>query len=218
MTHAFPKPLYLAAILASVGCAHTAPQVQYVQYEPAPRTEALAIEAARHHPNAQPRERPLYPEQAPPPLAQGASLPPPAYITRRAQPQLAQPPYDDGAWSARGSSYSDFAPSYDYPYGYGYYAPAYPTYGYRLGYGVGWRANYGWRGGYRGWGPRFSVRADPWPSGRYHGFDGPRFHGHEVDHHHGDFRPSFGGASHESFHGSVHGGSRQPRTDIRVHR
>jgi hypothetical protein len=222
MTHWFPKVFALfgfATGLATIGCAQT-PQVHYAFRARAahadPRAEALAIQAAQQHPNAQPRVRPQYPEQTPPPLPQGSSLPAPAYVTRRQQPlQLSAPTFADAL--PRYSSYTDFAPSYAYPYGY--YAPAYPTYGYRLGYGSGWRSGYGgWRSGYGyGWGPRYAPHYNPWVSTR--AWDRPSNHRHQVDHHHGDYRPgshSFSRRSHD-FHGGGHG-SRPARTDIRVRR
>jgi hypothetical protein len=221
MTHWFPTAILLglvtATATATVGCAQT-PPVRYVYRAPDARAEAFAIEAAKHHPNAQPRVRPQYPEQAPPPLAPGSSLPAPAYVTRRTQPlQLAAPTFDDTAgWPSRDDSYSDYAPSYAYP---NYYAPAYPAYGYRLGYGVGWRSSYnGWPSSYGyGWGARYAPRHTSWSS------SSPHYHRYSVDHHHGsDYRPSLGiprlsAPSHGSFHAGDRG-SRPARTDIRLRR
>jgi len=200
-------PCLLASGLAATGCAAAPPPPpQYAYRLPDPQAEALAIEAARHHPNAQPRVRPEYPEQAPPPLPQGTALPPPAYITRRAEPNVAPAPsfMVEPQWSSGYSSY----PGYTAPYGY--YGPSYPRWGF--GVSLGWRSRYGWGG----WG---APVYDPWVGHRSLGYDRPSYH---ADHFHGEARSSWHSSgvsapSHGGFRGADHG-SRQPRANVRVGR
>lgn len=117
--------------------------------------EARAIEAAKRHPNAQPRVRPLLPEQAPPPLPAGQSLPAPLYITRRAAP-YAEPSnvviertvYADNPYRYRYGYGYGYRRPYGYglgwdPYGYGYYYPPRHRYGYGFSLGAPyWRSHH----------------------------------------------------------------------------
>lgn len=152
------------------------------------RAEARAIEAAKRHPNAIPRVRSQYPEQSPPPLPAGQSLPPPIYVTRRAPSaaQLAaaptvverdvyvQPParprYGLGVGFGYGYPYPYWSRSLWAPYGYGRYGYPY-GFGYQSGYGVGigawWRPSHHHAG--------FGLGRRP---GRLHLGRGFGFHGH----------------------------------------
>lgn len=218
MTHWFPKALLFATSLTSIGCAAAPPPPpQYVYRSPDPSAEALAIEAARHHPNAQPRVRPEYPEQAPPPLPQGSSLPPPAYITRRADPPTLAPPdfATEPTWSSGYAGYSGYGPGYasypyGYGYGYGYYPRAYPRWGF--GVSLGYRSRYGWD---RAYGYR-----DPWVGHLGRGYDRPSFRGQSAPHFHdgtaGGWRSgSVSSPSHGSFQAGGHS-FRQPRANVRI--
>lgn len=174
--------------------------------------EARAIEAAKRHPNAQPRVRPEYPEHAPPPLPAGQSLPAPLHITRRTAPAPSQvvverTVYDDSTyrsrpWYSLGYSYRrPWGAGWD-PYGYGYGSYYYPRarYGYDYGIGLGISAPL--------WGSRYLG----YPSyGRVHrlGWGGPRHH-----HHDWGFRGGFGGFG----RGSFRGGSGHVRSVFTRHR
>jgi hypothetical protein len=164
--------------------------------------EASAIEAAKRHPNAQPRVRPEYPEHAPPPLPAGQSLPAPLHITRRSAPAPApsqvlveRTVYDDSAyryrpWYSYGYSYRrPWGGGWD-PYGYGYGGSYYSRarYGYGFGIGLGISAPL--------WGSRYLG----YPSyGRGHrlGWDGPRHHHHNS----WGVRGGFGGFGRSGFRG-----------------
>ena len=103
------KHLALTAALTLAACAHARHKPDFVPMTP--EDEALAIEAARRHPNAVPRERPAYPELRPSSLA-------PVYVASPATVRV---------YST--SSYHP-GPTYSRPrwYGYGYrpwYAPSY---------------------------------------------------------------------------------------------
>lgn len=166
-----------AGLALSACAAQPAPPVRYSgSSESLAAREAREIAAARQHPNAQPRPRPLYPEQAPPPLAADAKLPPPMYVTRRSAPYPNYPasssvlvereiyPYSSYSYRPRYGFGLSYGYSYPYawgPYGYDYYPSRY-RYGYGLGFGVGLGAHYGYRGGY----------------GHSHGFHlgAPRYH------------------------------------------
>jgi|GEM_PF-5317437 len=160
---------------------------------------SLDIEAAKRHPNAQPRVRPEYPEHAPPPLPAGQSLPAPLHITRRSAPAPApnqvvveRAVYEDSGyryrpWYSYGYSYrrpwAGAGGGWDpYGYGYGYGGPSYSSharYGYGYGIGLGISA------------PLWGSRHLGYPSyGRAHrlGWDGPRHH-----HHSWGLRGGFGG-------------------------
>lgn len=148
-----------AALLGA--CArHPAPAVRYAGHsESLALAEARAIEAAKRHPNAQPRVRPQLPEQAPPPLAAGQTLPPPLHISRRSTPRGDAPQqvtiertvYDDSAYRYR-PWYSYRRPwgfgarlgwnpyGYGYGYGYGHYSRPRARYGYGYGAGLGFSA------------------------------------------------------------------------------
>lgn len=178
--------------------AHPAPPIRYrSEGESLALAEARAIEAAKRHPNAQPRVRPEYPEEAPPPLPSGQSLPEPLHVKRRAAPQLAH---------AAPSQVLVERTVYDAPhryrswYGYSYRRP------WSVGVGVGWdpywhggsyyypHAHYGY--GY-GIGLGFST-----PLWRSHlGYSSWARAGH---HHHSGLHGGFGGHHHHS-HGH-HGG------------
>lgn len=196
-------PLSAFAVLALSACAtEPAPVVRYSgDSQSLALREAREIEAAKRHPNAQPRERPQYPEQAPPPLAAGATLPAPIYITRRSAPYPNYPattssvevereiyagrPYRSGGRYGFGLSYGygyPYGGRYWEPYAYGYYPSSY-RFGYGLGLGVGAWGTY--RGGYSsGFGHSHSYR-----------LSAPRY----------NFGSSFGGGGHVR---SVGGGSR----------
>lgn len=144
-----------AAILAA--CAERpAPPIHYAGDSGSlALMEARAIEVAKRHPNAQPRVRPALPEQAPPPLPPGQSLPAPLSITRRAAPYADAPQPSDVR--VERTVYAE-AP-YRYGYGYGYRRP----YGFGFGwdpYGYGYysaprfRYGYGYNLGAPYWGPR----------------------------------------------------------------
>jgi hypothetical protein len=142
-----------------------------------PADEAAAIERAKQSPIAQPRQRPLYPEKSPPPLAAGAAPATSPMIARFAEASKAARTEPDAEDFDFGASYA--------PPDAGYrYAPAY-------GWGVGvdlWPGYYGWR---RRWYRPFGY-VDPWP----HRHWGP-------SHYHGDFRlraPSLGHSWHHSGH------------------
>jgi hypothetical protein len=160
------RALTVLAAAALAACAQQpAPAIQYAGNAPSlALMEAQAIEAARRHPNAQPRVRPQFPEKAPPPLAQGQTLPTPLYISRRAAPYADTAPPSNVLVERTvyaGNPYS-YRPRYGYgyayrrpygvgfgwdPYGYGYYPP-------RFGYGYG----YGYSA--PSWGSRHFHRAD----------------------------------------------------------
>jgi hypothetical protein len=137
-----------AAILGA--CAQQpAPAIRYGGHsESLALGDARAIEVAKRHPNAQPRMRPQYPEQVPPPLTAGQSLPAPLHITRRSTPYADAPApsnvlvertvYDESPYRYR--------PWYG-GYGYSYRRPL------SFGVGVGWDPlGYGY-----GYGPRFGY-------------------------------------------------------------
>ena len=164
-----------AAMALGACAAEQAPVVRYSGgSESLAAREAREIEAARRHPNAQPRVRPLYPEQAPPPLAAGATLPPPMYITRRSEP-YPDYPASSGVFDDRETywepSYS-YAPRYGFglSYGYGYpysssyygYYPSRYRYVHGLGVGPSWGARYG---SYSGYGHAHRYQLD---TPRYH--------------------------------------------------
>jgi len=214
------KAFLFVSSLAAVGCAGApAPPVAYGYVRSDARAEAQALEAARRHPNAQPRVRSEYPEQQPPPLPQGTSLPAPAYVTRRTQPSLAVPTIVEPVWDHHRRY--DYAPRYGsaYGYDYGYYSPsyAYPRYGFGLN--LGWRSGYGWSS----WGRPYygyGVYHDPWIGHRHFGGHYDRPHRHFSHHHHGGgFRHALDTprlSAPRGFSG-WHGGGRQ-RLDVRVRR
>ncbi|HTU63207.1 MAG TPA: hypothetical protein VMF89_32325 [Polyangiales bacterium] len=154
--------------------------------------EARAIEAAKHHPNAQPRVRPEYPEHTPPPLPAGQSLPAPLHLTRRSAPApstavVERTVYDDSAyrsrpWYSYGYSYRQpWGGGWD-PYGYGYGSYYYPRARYGYGYGIGLGIS----------APLWGSRYLGYPSyGRVHrlGWGAPHHHRH----HQSGFRGGFGG-------------------------
>jgi hypothetical protein len=83
------------------GCAAAPTPAPVYRAQWTPEAEARAIGAAKRHPIAQPRQRPLYPEQAPPPLpTRGlpSDAPPPYYRQEpyRQEPQFPEP-YDERA-------------------------------------------------------------------------------------------------------------------------
>jgi len=192
-----------AAVLGA--CAEQpAPAIRYGgDAESYALAEARAIEAAKRHPNAQPRVRPEYPEHAPPPLRAGQSLPAPLHVSRRSAPAAAPSPvvvertvYEDPSYRYRpwfGAGFNDgygyglgygrpwsFGVGWD-PYGYGYGSYYYPRarYGYGYGIGLGFSAPL--------WGSRYLG----YPSyGRVHGLGW----GGSRHHHHGwGFRGGSGG-------------------------
>jgi hypothetical protein len=82
-------PSAFVSLLALLGaCATAHPHAVYPTAAAYEEEEARAIEAAKHHPIALPRERPQYPEQTPPVLARRDPAPPPP------------PPASDGAENA----------------------------------------------------------------------------------------------------------------------
>lgn len=195
----------LTAALIGACARQPAPAIRYGGHsESLALVEARAIEVAKQHPNAQPRVRPAYPEQAPPPLPAGQSLPASLSITRRAARHAAVPAtsqvlvertvYDDAPnryrpWYGYGYSYRrpwSMGIGWD-PYGYGYYAPR-ARYGFGYGIGLGFSAPL--------WGSRYLG----YPSyGRSHrlGWDGPRHH-----HHYSGSRGVFGGFGRGGLRGS----------------
>ena len=228
MTHRFPVAYLLALGLAAVGCAEVPHRPPAHAYRKADlRSEALAIEAAKRHPNAQPRDRPQYPEQQPTPLPQGTAPAPPAYVTRRTQPSMAEPaaapPIVEPRWSGAYDRYNDYPPSgrYSYVPWYGDYAVSYPYPRYGFGLSLGWGSRHSWDG-WTSWGRPYGAYYDPWAGHRYGGsIDRPHSHRLFVDHQHGGFRhslgtPSLSAPGRAGFHGG--GGGRAPRTDIRVRR
>ena len=110
-----------AAVLGACA-AQPAPAIRYgTEHESYALAEARAIEAAKRHPNAQPRVRTELPEHAPPPLPAGQSLPAPLHITRRSAP-LATTPSSNQVLVER-TVYDDsyrYRPWYGSGYGYGY--------------------------------------------------------------------------------------------------
>ena len=193
----------LSAAVLGACAGQRAPAIRYGGDTPAyALAEARAIEAAKQHPNAQPRVRPEYPEHTPPPLTAGQSLPAPLHITRRSTPYTAaavpnqvlveRTVYDDSTyrgWGGYGYSYRrpwSVGIGWD-PYGYGSYYYPRARYGYGYGIGLGMSAPL--------WGSRYLG----YPSyGRVHrlGWDRPR-------HHHRDwgFRGGFGGFGRGGFRG-----------------
>lgn len=194
----------MVTLAASACAAHAAPPIHHGGHSQSlALAEARAIKAAKHHPNAQPRVRPQYPEQAPPPLPAGTSLPAPLHITRRSAPYADAPAptnvlvertvYDDYSYRYRpwyGYGYSYRRPwsigvglgwdPYGYGYGYGsYYYPPRVRYGYGYGIGLGLSA------------PLWGARHLAYPSyGRVHRLGWDRGH-----HHHwgsGGFGRGFG--------------------------
>jgi hypothetical protein len=196
-----------ASLSALTACAQQpAPAVRYahdahdVQLQAANDTEAQAIEAAKRHPNAQPRVRPQYPEQAPPALTPGTNLPEPLYASRRAASKAA-----DRAADARDAQYERAlyaASAYnDYRYGYGY---SYRRPFFSAGWGYGWDPyNYGYYGapGFR-YGYGLSLGAGHWGSSYY------RYPSYGRLHWPGRF--GWGGGGHQhwgSHHHGWHGGA-----------
>jgi hypothetical protein len=117
----------------------------------------------------------------------------------------------DPEWSDSYGGYSDYTPAP--AYGYGYYPPAYPRFGFGLG--LRWRSRY--------WGSSYTY-GDPWQRSGYgyRDYDRPSYHGQYVEHHHGDYRSGSVGShvsapSHGEFGGGAHGG-RSARTNIRIGR
>jgi hypothetical protein len=194
------RALTVIAAATLAACAQQpAPPIQYAGSAPSlALLDARAIEAAKRHPNAQPRVRPQYPEQAPSPLPAGQSLPPPLYLTRRSAPYVdAQAPinvvvernvYADNPYR-RGYSYGyrrpfGFGLGWD-PYGYGYYSPRF-----RYGYGYSLGAPF--------WGSRHHYQSH---LGGYGHFDRPgRLHLGAPSH------QGWHGGSSSHGHGSGHGG------------
>lgn len=176
-------------IIAGSACAREAQAVVRYPQELTPDREALAIEAAKRNPIAQPRVRPLYPEKSPPPLA------------NRGLPDQAPPPIpsypppssqeDQSGFSA--PVYSGPAPSYGYaaPYanwGVGIYYE--PWYARRYRYSSGWvdHAYY----------PHIGHSSRTWSSGaHYHDDYISRRYSHaggwSGSSSHSDFHPSHGG-------------------------
>jgi hypothetical protein len=139
--------------------------------------EAAAIERAKQSPIAQPRVRPLYPEEAPPPSPIAESAPPTSALVAR---------FEEASRASRSEPEST-----DFDFGDSYAAPGYvasPAYGWGVGVGL-WPGYYGWDRpfGYRtGWRSRSSSY-------------GAHYHGDYASHG-GHFG---GGFSHS--HGSHHG-------------
>lgn len=155
-----------AAWPACASSPHLAPVSAYTM---SPAEEAAAIERAKRSPIAQPRQRPLYPEKAPPPPAAGETPPPSAFIARFAEASQAARTEPD---------------SEDYDFGASYAPPGYPGYvdapGYGWGVGVGlWPGYYGYGWG-RPWYRPFGYRY----IGPHHHY-GPAagFGGHYHAHH-----------------------------------
>lgn len=61
----FKLGMLLCLITVSTGCGATPPRIYHPRARGA-KTEAQLFEAAKRHPNATPRVRPLFPDQAPP--------------------------------------------------------------------------------------------------------------------------------------------------------
>lgn len=121
----------------------------YAESRDLAQVEAAAIEAAKAHPNAQPRVRPEYPEQAPPPLPPGQSLPPPIYETRRSTP-----PLDSTTTVSLTTERLVYpTPRYQYQYGLSYGYPYTYPYRYSAGWGpygyAGWSYGYPYSAGFR---------------------------------------------------------------------
>jgi hypothetical protein len=156
----------LTAITAAVlgACAQQPPPpIHYGGDAPslaqAQQLEARTLEAARRHPNAQPRVRPQFPEQAPPPLAAGEKLPESLAVTRRGASKLAATYVD---WQ-RPENHYHYRSRYGYGYGYrplsvgiGWNPYGYGGY-YGGGYGYGYGRPYGWGGYGYGYGPRYGY-------------------------------------------------------------
>lgn len=170
-------------------CASSPRPVPVSAYTMTPLEEAAAIERAKRSPIAQPRQRPRYPEKAPPPLAAGETPRPSPFLARFAEASQAartQPDAED----------LDFGASYAPP-GYPGYFDA-PDYGWGVGVNV-WPGYYGfgWR---QPWYRPFGYRA--WPHLHY----GPA--AAFGAHYHGDYQlraPSWGGAGFGGHYDSGHG-------------
>jgi hypothetical protein len=200
-----------ACVIAGSACAR-APQavVRYPPQQLTPDQEAVAIEAAKRNPIAQPRVRPAYPEQSPPPLArlpEQAPPPPPSYPPTSG-------PEDQSGFMPQG--YSAPPPASPYP-AYGYSAP-YPNFGvgvyYEPWYARRYRYNSGWVD--RPYYPpvRYPSRGGSYPSNQhYHSDYTPSRHGHYDSwstprSFHSDYHGGSQGSApaSRSFHGDYHGG------------
>jgi hypothetical protein len=177
----------LTAAFLGACARQPAPAIRYSGHsESLALGEARAIELAKRHPNAQPRVRPLYPEQAPPPLPAGQSLPAPLHISRRSTPYADAPAHSDVL--VERTVYDDspyrYRPWYGSGYGYNYRRPlgfglgiGWNPYGYGYGYGPGYGYGYGIGLGLSAplWGSRYSH----YPSyGRGLGWGGHRSWGY----------------------------------------
>jgi hypothetical protein len=131
-----------AALAASLVACGSAPRPAPVySYALTPGEEAATIARAKQSPIAQPRERPRYPDKAPPPTAAGE--PPVSPFAAR---------FADVSRAARTEPDST-----DFELRQSYAAPVY-----------GWRGGIGLWPGYDGWrecGYGCSVYWDPWPYG-----------------------------------------------------
>lgn len=171
-----------AALAASLAACGSAPRpVTVYAHAMTPAEEAAAIARAKQSPIATPRERPQYPEKAPPPIAGGEAPLASPFAARFAEVSKAARTEPDTS---------------DFELRQSYAAPGY-------GWGVGidpWPGYYGWQNPWY----RPSVYWDPWP---YRHF-GSYYHGDYRLHapslgigwHHSGHVGLGGGHGHSTFH------------------